>query len=91
MILLDEVVQVFTRPDFRLRAQHSALLELRDSGVSRGVAVERDRFGGAVPFNGSGEEPFSCGNISVFTQQESNRESRAYRPHGRGNSTCLEL
>jgi hypothetical protein len=27
-----------------------------------------------VPFNGSGEEPFSRGNVSVLTQQEIDRE-----------------
>jgi hypothetical protein len=29
--------------------------------------------GGTVPFNGSYEESFACGNTSVFTQQELNR------------------
>jgi len=75
VILLDEVVQVFARPDLRLWAQHSDLLESRDSSVSGRIAVERDRFGSAVLFDGPGKEPFSCGNISVFTQQEIDRES----------------
>lgn len=75
VVLLDEVVQVFTRPNLRLRAQHSILLEFRDSSVSSRVAVERDRFGRAVLFNCSGKEPFGCGNVSVLAQQEIDRES----------------
>ena len=54
--------------------QHSTLLELCDSSVSRRIAVERDRFGSAMSSNGSSEEPSSSGNISMFTQQEIDRE-----------------
>jgi hypothetical protein len=40
-----------------------------------GIAVERNPLGSTVPLNSSYEESFGCGNISMFTQQEINRES----------------
>ena len=75
MILLDEVVQIFACPDFRLWVQQSALLQLRDSGVSSGVAIEGDPLGGAVLCDCTGKESFGRGNIAMFTEQEIDRES----------------
>jgi hypothetical protein len=75
MILLDEIIQVFARPDLRLWAQHSARPEFCDSRVSSRVAIERNPLGSTVPFDCSYKESFGRCNISMFTQQEIDRES----------------
>lgn len=75
VILLDEVVQVLTRPDFCLWAQHPTPLELRGSSVSSGIAVERYSFGSAVPLNRFNKELPGRSYILVLAQQEINSES----------------
>jgi hypothetical protein len=42
MILLDDVIQVFARPDLRLKTQHSVHLHFSDSGMRRGISIERN-------------------------------------------------
>jgi hypothetical protein len=74
VILLDHVVQVCTRPDFRLWAQPSTLLELCHSRVCGGIAVERYPCGSTVSLNCSDQESFGRGNISMFAQSEIDRE-----------------
>jgi hypothetical protein len=73
VILLDYVVQIFTRPDLRLRAQHSTLLELCHSRVCGRIAVERDPLGSTMPLNRSGKELLGCCYISMLALQEINR------------------
>jgi hypothetical protein len=72
VILLDDIVQVFTRPDLRLRAQHSTLLESCHSRVCGRIAVESDLVGSTVPLYCSCEESLSGSDISMLAQQEIN-------------------
>ena len=75
MILLDDVIQVFTRPDLRLWTDHSTRLQLRDSCVRGGVSVERNPLRGAMPLCCAREETLGGGNISTLAQQKINGES----------------
>lgn len=74
MILLDDVIQVFARPDLRLRANHPTRLQLRDSCMCGGVSIKRDSLRGTVPLYCSYEESFGGSDIPVLAQQEINHD-----------------
>jgi hypothetical protein len=75
MILLDNVIQVFARPDLRLKTQQSILLQFSNSDVGGGVAVERDPLRCAVLIDCPSEVSFSGSNIPVLAEQEIDRVS----------------
>jgi hypothetical protein len=77
MVLLDQIIQVLRRPQFRLGGQQAIGFQLTHRAVRRGIAVQSDRPGSIVlAFDRLPKKRLGGRDIALGAQPEVNRPPR---------------